>query len=87
MTKYDAGFTRSVRDWYVAAFPTDDLGPEIPANLTFANVDMAIDAGWDVYALLGGAADSVIRERVFGEIDVMFGGMKESCYDRWMKAA
>lgn len=82
-----SGFERGVRDWYVAAFPTDDLGFEIPTGLTFKDVDMALDAGWDVYALLGGAADSVIRERVFGEIDVMFGGMKESCYDRWMACA
>ena len=81
------GFKKSVRAWYMDTFPDDDVGKAIPGGLTFGDVDAALDSGGDVYELLDGAADSVVRERVFGEIDLMYGWLKESCYARWMKAA
>lgn len=55
----------SIKDWYVSAYPDDDLGKEINPNITFQDflVDLQMK-GADVYDMLG-VNDSVIRERVF----------------------
>lgn len=57
----------SVRDWYVSAFPSDDLGPEIDPDLTFRDAEAALALGGGFYDALG-VGDSCVRERVFAEI-------------------
>ena len=78
------GLDRRVKVWYVVHFPSDDLGWEIRADVTFAAIDSAVDSpdGGDVYRAIG-VGDSVIRERVFAEIDRVRGD-GPSCYDRWV---
>ena len=58
----------SIKNWYVEKYPTDDLGQEIPENLTFYDVYEALEFRQSVYALLGGADDSIIRERIFEKL-------------------
>lgn len=55
----------SIKDWYVSAYPDDDLGKEINPDIDFQTflVDLQTK-GADVYDMLG-VSDSVIRERVF----------------------
>ena len=48
----------SIKNWYVEKYPTDDLGQEIPENLTFYDVYEALEFRQSVYALLGGADDN-----------------------------
>ena len=74
----------SVRDWYVASFPTDDLGPVIPSGLTFWDVVGALNIGADIYCFLGDAADSVVRERVFGRVADIVGCGYDTVHDTWM---
>lgn len=74
----------SVRDWYVDAFPTDDLGPKIPAKLTFWNAIAALNIGADFYCFLGDAADSIVRERIFGRIANIMDCDYDTVYNTWM---
>lgn len=74
----------SVRDWYVKEYPTDDLGPEIPEQLTFNDVFEALDRHQDIYELLAPADDSVVRERVFSELADIMGTDYDYVYNQWL---
>ena len=73
----------SVRDWYVATFPTDSLGPKIP-DLTFWDAVGALNLGADIYCFLGDAADSVVRERLFLRIAEIVGCGYNAVYNTWL---
>lgn len=77
----------TVRSWYIGAYPTDDLGIEIPAELTFWDVVAALNVGLDVYAVLGTARDSVVRERIFRKIADIMNVKYNVIYDLWLSAA
>lgn len=55
-----------IRSWYMAKFPTDDLGKQIRPKLTFAKVWAEMKKGVDYYSMM--PHDSVMRERVFDGI-------------------
>lgn len=60
-----------IKDWYMEAFETDELGEEIDDDLTFEELIKKMDAKCDVYDILG-VGDSIIRERVFsGLVEAM----------------
>lgn len=73
-----------VRAWYVATYPTDNLGKSIPVGLTFWDVVAALNIGADVYCFLGDAADSVVRERIFSRIADIMGCGYDAVYSTWM---
>jgi len=70
----------SVKDWYIKNFDSDDLGPEV-SDVTFGDLAKKLMKGEDVYPDL--AHDSVVRERVFQEIDRR-GGQPGYAYKLWM---
>lgn len=72
-----------IKDWYTAAFPTDDLGTEL-SNATFYDLFEALDNYRDVYELLG-VGDSIIRERVFAELAKVMEVNYNYIYEQWMK--
>ena len=74
----------SVRDWYMQAFPTDELGAEINPQLTFDKALAAVPTGNGFYSALGDASDSVVRERVFEELGNRFGYSYDDIYDSWV---
>ena len=74
----------SVRDWYVATYPTDDLGPKIPSGLTFWDVVAALNIGVDVYCVLWDAGDSIVRERIFTRIADIMNCDYDVIYNTWM---
>lgn len=59
--------TDNVRDWYMHAFPKDELGSRISPELTFDAALGAVPRGTGFYDALG-VGDSVVRERVFEEL-------------------
>ncbi|MDE6028734.1 MAG: ssDNA-binding domain-containing protein [Clostridiales bacterium] len=62
----------SVKKWYVRTFPSDEIASTLSDSVTFDDVRRTILDGKDIYATLGGSADSVVRERVFrGLADVL----------------
>lgn len=75
-----------VREWYMSAFPNDELGWEINADATFDGVQKAIDEGADVYALLE-VNDSLIRERVFDKLSDITGVPYDDIFEKWVNGS
>lgn len=73
-----------IRDWYVSSYPTDYLGSMIPDKLSFWDAVCALNIGVDIYCLLGDAADSVVRGRVFGKIAEIIGCDYDTVYNTWL---
>lgn len=71
-----------VRDWYAKTFPTDELGAEIPADVTFGDVYWALLDKGDVYETLG-VGDSVVRERAFRALAAHASVSFEDVYEAW----
>ena len=77
---------KGIREWYMEAFPTDELGAEISADATFEGLFETLDHYQDVYEYLG-EADSLVRERCFAELARVMGVEYDYVYDQWMRAA
>lgn len=73
-----------IRSWYMAKFPTDDLGKQIRPKLTFAKVWAEMKKGSDYYSMMPG--DSVMRERVFDGISDAYKIPYDTVYDTWLNA-
>lgn len=84
--RYDsvAGLATYIKSWYTRAFPSDEVGADIPAKLTFADALTAVETG-DFYHIIHPADDSVVRERVFAEIACRMGVEYSWVYDKWIK--
>lgn len=72
-----------VRDWYMAAYPSDNLGDQINPYLTFQE---AYDGIRDIYGALG-VGDSFVRECVFTELSKRMDADYDDIYDRWLGIA
>lgn len=72
-----------VRDWYLKAFPDDQLGAQIAPSLTFEDALTALPRGGGFYDALG-VGDSVVRERVFEELADRNGLTYEDVYEAWL---
>lgn len=73
----------SVSDWYTKVYDTDTVGLDIKPDVTFMDVVNALNARKDVYDTFG-AQDSVVRERIFGEIASRLGIKYDVIYDLWL---
>lgn len=73
----------TVRDWYMHAFPEDELGSRISPELTFDAALEAVPRGSGFYDALG-VGDSVVRERVFEELADRNGLTYEDVYEAWL---
>lgn len=60
-----AELSQSVREWYAAVFPSDELASKIQ-DISFYDLIDRMNHGEDVYEILG-VKDSIVRERVFDE--------------------
>lgn len=77
----------NVREWYMAEYPTDQLGQMLKKGVTFADVFNALMSGKNVYKLLlGKHGDSVIRERVFTKLAELKNVEYYAIYDLWLNA-
>lgn len=56
-----------IKEWYQATYPDDDLGKELYQGITWSDLWEHILNGDDVYDFIG-VADSIVRERLFGEL-------------------
>ncbi len=74
-------FSASIKKWYVKAYPTDDLGPELHGSFAGALETMA--TGGDIYDFMG-VVDSVVRERLFAHLAAMLGLDYEHIYQLWL---
>ena len=75
---------RKVRKWYMKNFPTDNLGKEIKKGLTFADVMFGLAYQRNnIYEVIG-EVDSIIRERIFGELSKIMGCSYNKIYYLWL---
>lgn len=72
-----------VKDWYVNAYSTDDLGEEIKPDVTFADIDQNLESGAGIYDVFG-VDDSLVRERIFEKLSELLGVDYNVIYDRWL---
>ena len=75
-----------IRDWYMAAYPTDNLGPSIDPEATFIGLFETLDGYQDVYRYLG-EGDSIIRERCFSKLAEIMDVDYNYIYEQWLRAA
>ena len=76
-----------IKDWYLITYPTDTLGEELNPGVTFGDLFDTLDRYGDVYKLLGGDADSVIRSRCFAKLAELMDCSYDYIYDQWLKSA
>ena len=74
-------FSASIKEWYVKAYPVDDLGPGIVGNFAGALETMA--KGGDIYEYIG-VGDSLIRQRLFTRLAKMLGLDYDRIYEMWL---
>jgi hypothetical protein len=72
----------------MVAFKNDELGAEINPKLTFAGTMTAISVGDPnfFYEVLGGADDSIVRERIFEKLAELKKVDYDVIYDIWLSA-
>ena len=75
-----------IREFYLEAFPTDELGIEINPKATFEGLFRVLDNYGDVYEYIG-VGDSLIRERCFEKLAEIMGVDYNEIYDQWLMAA
>lgn len=75
-----------IREFYLEAFPTDELGIEINPKATFEGLFRVLDNYGDVYEYIG-VGDSLIRERVFEKLSEIMGVTYDEVYSQWLMAA
>lgn len=74
-----------IRDWYLTAYPTDELGKNIDGDATFKDLWKDLNAGkfdCDRYA----ADDSIVRERVFERLAQKYHVSYNTIYCLWRAA-
>jgi len=76
----------NIREYYLEAFPTDDLGNEINPDATFDGLFRELDNYGDVYGYIG-VGDSIVRERVFEKLADILDCSYDEVYSKWILAA
>jgi hypothetical protein len=73
----------NIREYYVEAFPSDELGIEINSEATFDGLFRTLDNYGDVYEYIG-VGDSIVRERCFEKLAEIMGCDYNTIYDQWL---
>jgi hypothetical protein len=73
----------NIREYYVEAFPTDELGDEINPSATFEVLVDVLNNYGDVYQYIG-VRDSIIRERYFEKLSELTNTEYDVIYDLWL---
>ena len=76
----------TIREYYLEAYPTDELGVEINSEATFGELYWVIQTFGDVYEYIG-VGDSLVRERVFEKLADTLGVEYDEVYSKWILAA
>jgi hypothetical protein len=74
----------NLREFYLAKYPSDDMGAGINPTATFAGLLNQLIVGGDVYAYLY-VYDSIIRERLFEGLAEELNVKYDYVYDLWIK--
>jgi hypothetical protein len=74
----------NIREFYLANYPTDELGVELNETPTFAGLLNKLITNADIYHYIG-VADSVIRERLFERLAEELEVSYDYVYNLWIK--
>lgn len=73
-----------IKEWYVKEYPTDELGVELNAEITFYDLFVVLDTYKNVYKALN-VWDSIVRERVFTKLAEIMNVDYDYIYEQWLK--
>lgn len=74
----------NIKDFYLNAYPTDELGVELIETATFVGLlDVLHNNTKDVYDYIG-VGDSIIRERVFERLAEILEMPYDYVYNLWL---
>jgi len=73
----------TIREFYLAKYPSDDMGDGINPTATFAGLLNQLIVGGDVYEYLY-VYDSIIRERLFERLAEELNVKYEYVYNLWL---
>ena len=74
-----------IKEWYMQEYPTDEVGETLNEESTFKDLYEALDNYEDIYDILGGEADSIVRERCFGKLAEIMQVGYDYIYEQWIK--
>lgn len=74
---------QKIKTWHSIKYPDDELAKEMDDEITFRNLWEGMNAGEDVYEMLG-VYDSLIREHVFSELAKRMNTKYETIYNKWL---
>ena len=79
------GKMENVRSWYMFAYPSDNLGSHIKADITMRDVFNNLTSTYkkDIYEIIG-MGDSIIRKRIFERLSIVYGMDYDRIYDLWI---
>jgi len=77
----------NIKDWYIENYPSDELGETLSPFTTFLDLNNLLNSGngRNVYELLGGDSDTVIRERCFEKLAKLLNCDYNHIYKQWIK--
>jgi hypothetical protein len=74
----------TIREFYLAKYPSDDMGDGINPTATFAGLLNQLIVGGDVYNYLY-VYDSIVRERLFEGLAEELNVKYDYVYNLWIK--
>ena len=76
----------TIKSWYIEEYPSDDAGKTLSPAATFLELNNILNSGKgsDVYELLGGYADSTVRERCFEKLSELTEQSYNTIYNKWL---
>jgi hypothetical protein len=74
----------NIREFYLATYPTDELGVELNETPTFAGLLNKLITNADIYHYIG-VGDSIVRERLFEKLAEELEVSYDYVYNLWIK--
>lgn len=75
----------NIKSWYKENYPNDNVGDTLSQTVTFLELNNLLNSGYgDVYTLLGGDADTIIRERCFEKLCELVDCNYDDIYNKWI---
>ena len=75
----------NIKSWYMKEFPTDDVGKTLNDDVTFKIAYEKLPLGSGFYDVIGGYADTVVRERIFEELSKIYNCSYDDIYNIWLE--
>lgn len=76
----------NIKSWYMSEYEHDEVGKTLSSTVTFLDVNNLLNSGKgdQIYDLLGGDADTIVRERIFQKMAELEEVNYDDIYCRWL---